>query len=208
MTEDAMSRTFRRCFSKAFRSLPIVCLAVITWPLAATAQQDTKQDAKSTPVERYGKLLDVPINTIVPGGAAVHADVKNPAGADPASEQRGMRYFNAFNCVGCHMGNGGGGMGPALSRHPFIYGDAPANIYLTIVQGRPNGMPAWGSLLPNEAVWDLVSYITSISNEPKSPSWGTTVSVSEPAIQQVPAELQATSKPWDYTEKATNGQKP
>jgi cytochrome c oxidase cbb3-type subunit III len=207
VTEDAMIGTFPSCLSKVARSLPL-CVAVIAWAFPAVAQQDPQQDSKSTPVERYGKLLDVPINTIVPGGAAVHPGVKNPAAADAASAQRGMRYFNAFNCVGCHMGNGGGGMGPALSRHPFIYGDEPANIYLTIVQGRPNGMPAWGSLLPNEAVWDLVSYITSISNEPRSSSWGTTVSVSAPTIQQVPAELQATSKPWDYTEKSTNGQKP
>ena len=66
------------------------------------------------------------------------------------------------------MGNGGGGMGPALSKRTFTYGSAPANIYLTIVQGRPNGMPAWGSVLPSGIVWDLVAYVRSISNAPRS----------------------------------------
>jgi cytochrome c oxidase cbb3-type subunit 3 len=119
-----------------------------------------------------------------------------------------MRAFNAFNCVGCHMGNGGGGMGPALSNRPFIYGSEPENIYLSIVQGRPKGMPAWGSLLPDAIVWDLVAYIKGISNAPVGKEWGTTVGPGAPAIEQVPAELQATATPWAYTRKFSNGQKP
>ena len=38
----------------------------------------------------------------------------------------------------------------------FIYGGNPESLYLTIVQGRPNGMPAWGSVLPSETIWVLV----------------------------------------------------
>ena len=45
-----------------------------------------------------------------------------------------------------HGKRAGGGMGPALSQRAFTYGSEPANIYLTIIQGRPNGMPAWGSV--------------------------------------------------------------
>jgi cytochrome c oxidase cbb3-type subunit III len=106
------------------------------------------------------------------------------------------------------MGNGGGGMGPPLSRCGFLYGTTPDNIYLTIVQGRPNGMPAWGSLLPNEVIWDLVAYIQNLSSEPTSEAWGTTVSAKAPAIEQVPAELEATATPWAYTEPFKSGQKP
>ena len=40
------------------------------------------------------------------------------------------------------------GMGPALSEGQFIYGSSPANLFLSIYQGRPNGMPAWGEILP------------------------------------------------------------
>ena len=165
-------------------------------------------NGKSTPVQLHGHFLDVPVSTFVPGGGVATPDIHNPVASDAAAPQRGMKYFGAFNCVGCHMANGGGGMGPALSRTPFIYGSHPANIYMTIVQGRPNGMPAWGSLLPDEIVWDLVAYIQSLSNEPKLPEWGTTVSSTTSMIEQVPAELQSTAKPWDFTAKAKNGQKP
>jgi cytochrome c oxidase cbb3-type subunit 3 len=105
------------------------------------------------------------------------------------------------------MANGGGGMGPALSNNFFIYGSEPENIYLSIAQGRPNGMPVWGSMLPDPLIWDLVAYITSISKAP-APQWGTTVSASSPNIQQVPAEDQQTASPWDNTESSTSGQKP
>jgi cytochrome c oxidase cbb3-type subunit 3 len=119
-----------------------------------------------------------------------------------------MRAFNAFNCVGCHMSNGGGGMGPALSNSFFVYGGEPENIYLTIVQGRPNGMPAWGAVLPEDIIWDVVAYVTSISKEPPNKSWGVTVTAGSPDIEQVPAELQSTARPWDHTQKFSNGQKP
>jgi cytochrome c oxidase cbb3-type subunit 3 len=158
--------------------------------------------------DAYGNLLQVPINTFAPGAVSVRPKLKLPK-FDDAAAQRGMKAFSAFNCVGCHMGSGGGGMGPALSNSFFIYGAEPENIYLSIIQGRPNGMPAWGAVLPGEIVWDLVAYVKSISNEPKSSSWGTTISIAAPAdVQQIPLELQSSAKPWDFTEKFSHGQKP
>jgi cytochrome c oxidase cbb3-type subunit 3 len=118
-----------------------------------------------------------------------------------------MAYFMAFNCIGCHADNGGGGMGPALSNRFFQYGGEPTNIYLTIVQGRPNGMPAWGGLLPDAVIWDLVAYVEQISKEPET-QWGTTISPSSPDIEQAPAEFTMTTNPWAYTEPFSKGQKP
>ncbi len=163
--------------------------------------------SESTPGGLQGKLLQVPVTTLAPGGINARPTIKTPPISDPAAAQRGLQAFNAFNCVGCHMGNGGGGMGPALSNKFFIYGDEPENIYLSIAQGRPNGMPVWGSVLPEPVIWDLVAYIKSISKAP-TPEWGTTVSATSPEIQQVPAEDKQTASPWDYTESFTKGQKP
>jgi cytochrome c oxidase cbb3-type subunit 3 len=100
-------------------------------------------------------------------------------------------------------------MGPALSESQFIYGREPANIYLSIRQGRPNGMPAWAELMPANTTWDLVAYIRSISSAPET-GWGQTISRSppSPAIQQVPAELVTTAKPWTHTQPFGEGRKP
>lgn len=152
-------------------------------------------------------LLQTPVSNQFPGGISTRPDIKNPVGNDPAAAQRGMSYFLSFNCVGCHAANGGGGMGPSLSNRYFQYGSAPANIYLSIVQGRPNGMPAWGGLLPDAVVWDLVAYIEQISKAP-TPQWGTTISPQSPSVEQAPAEFVTTPNPWAYTEPFSNGQKP
>ena len=73
----------------------------------------------------------------------------------------GKRLFTAFNCTGCH-GHGGGGSGPALMDDRWIYGGEIDQIYLTIVQGRPNGMPAFGGKIPSQQIWQLAGYVRSL----------------------------------------------
>ena len=76
----------------------------------------------------------------------------------------GKRLFTAFNCSGCHA-NGGGGMGPPLMDDKWIYGSQPINIFASIVEGRPNGMPSWRSKIPDAQVWQLVAYVQSLSGQ-------------------------------------------
>lgn len=73
----------------------------------------------------------------------------------------GKRLYAWFNCVGCHA-NGGGGMGPPLIDETWIYGSTPANIYSSIMEGRPNGMPAFHGKIPEQEVWKLVAYVRSL----------------------------------------------
>ena len=68
--------------------------------------------------------------------------VRNPYENNAYAISEGKRC-SAVNCAGCHA-NGGGGMGPPLMDDKWIYGSEPENIYATIVQGRPNGMPSFG----------------------------------------------------------------
>jgi cytochrome c oxidase cbb3-type subunit 3 len=74
----------------------------------------------------------------------------------------GKRLYNQMNCSGCHF-QGGGGIGPPLMDAEWIYGSAPQNIFETIVEGRPNGMPAFHGKLGNDQVWQLVAYVRSMS---------------------------------------------
>lgn len=76
----------------------------------------------------------------------------------------GKRLYNAYNCVGCHA-QGGGAIGPALMDSEWIYGSHPQQIYSTIVQGRPNGMPSFGGKLADYQVWELVAYVRSMSGQ-------------------------------------------
>jgi cytochrome c oxidase cbb3-type subunit 3 len=159
---------------------------------------------ENTPGELYGKFMRVPVGRIIPGNVKVNPNIERIT--DPQAVTRGMRYFQAFNCAGCHAANGGGGMGRSLSNSVFIYGGRPENIYLTIVQGRV-GMPAWGTVLPEHIVWDLVAYVQSISNAP-STQWGSTFSATSPAVEQVPAEFLSTARPWQFTQPFSFGAPP
>jgi cytochrome c oxidase cbb3-type subunit 3 len=92
---------------------------------------------------------------------------EGPATMGPYDEQaygisEGKRLYSQFNCVGCHA-HGGGGIGPALMDEKWIYGAAPEQIYSTIVQGRPNGMPSFGAKIPPPQIWQIVAYVRSMS---------------------------------------------
>jgi cytochrome c oxidase cbb3-type subunit III len=175
--------------------------------LGAAADYPLSGTDAATNAATAEQLIHVPVTGIIPGNIDIDPNIKSPVANDSEAATRGMRYFDAFNCSGCHAANAGGGMGPALSNRDFTYGGKPENIYLTIAQGRPKGMPAWGTLLPSNVIWDLVAYVKSISNSPQ-PDWGTTTSLDAFKIEQVPAEFQSTPTPWKYTEPFSFGQEP
>ncbi len=88
--------------------------------------------------------------------------IRNPYEGDPAAIARGKALFGAMNCVYCHGAEGSGLMGPALNGHGWRYGGTPAEIFNSIHDGRPKGMPAWGARLPPQEIWRLTAYIESL----------------------------------------------
>lgn len=96
------------------------------------------------------------------------AEVSQPVTWRPDLDQnayalsQGKQYFGWMNCTGCH-GNGGGDKGPSLMDDHWIYGSTSEDIFRSIVQGRPNGMPAYRGRIPDAQVWQLVAYVRSIS---------------------------------------------
>ncbi len=76
----------------------------------------------------------------------------------------GKRLYSAYNCNGCHS-LGGGGMGPALMDDKWIYGGNPDEIFTTIVQGRPNGMPSFRERVPDFQIRQLAAYVRSMSGQ-------------------------------------------
>jgi cytochrome c oxidase cbb3-type subunit 3 len=116
----------------------------------------------------------------VPGGVTDMKYPANPYSNDPVALQDGRRLFNWYNCSGCHGGHAGGGMGPSLRDPVWLYGNRDDQIFDTIAHGRSKGMPAWGSKIPQNQIWELVTYIKSLGTpqEPEPPR--------EPANEQVP----------------------
>ena len=75
---------------------------------------------------------------------------------------QGGRWYKQFNCNGCH-GNGGGAIGPALMDAQWRYGGSIDHIHASIVEGRPNGMPAWRGKLTDAQAWQLSAYVRALS---------------------------------------------
>lgn len=93
------------------------------------------------------------------------APAENPFEGDRAAWAEGKRLYTWFNCAGCHGSQGGGGIGPPLRDTVWIYGGAPANVFQSIAQGRPKGMPTFGHTIPDEQVWQIVSFVRSLSGD-------------------------------------------
>ena len=88
--------------------------------------------------------------------------LKNPHEGDARAIETGGKLFVAYNCIDCHGAGGSGAMGPSLADGRWHFGGQPAEVFESIYQGRPEGMPAWGSLISEDQVWLLVSYVRSL----------------------------------------------
>jgi cytochrome c oxidase cbb3-type subunit III len=146
-----------------------VCAVVIT--LAATTNG----------CERERRITrDVP-PAATPGGVVQVTELQaGPAAVDPTvnayQENRwavseGQTYYEQFNCAGCHSPGGGGAIGPPLNDGEWIYGSDPENIYRTIVEGRPNGMPTFRGKINNLQLWQIVAYVRSLSGLTPPDTW-------------------------------------
>lgn len=83
---------------------------------------------------------------------------------DPATIEAGQALFvGKLGCYGCHGQAGGGGMGPSLADNNWIYGGDPDSIHESLVNGRPNGMPAFAEAATDEELWQVVAFVRSLS---------------------------------------------
>jgi cytochrome c oxidase cbb3-type subunit 3 len=105
------------------------------------------------------------------GAASQPHGVGNPYTQNRTASAEGRQLFIRFNCVGCHGGRAGGGMGPSLRDVDWLYGDSEAQLFSSIAEGRAHGMPSWQPRMTPDQIWKLVTYIKSLRtrNEPNPP---------------------------------------
>jgi cytochrome c oxidase cbb3-type subunit III len=133
---------------------------VIAGVVGTTACEREQREFQQSPPSTAAPLVRV--SKLQPGPVLITDSTVGPYGDNAYEMSQGKQLFSKMNCVGCHS-HGGGGMGPALMDDTWTYGSDPAQIFATIVQGRPNGMPAFRGKLSNDQVWQLVAYVRSLS---------------------------------------------
>jgi len=94
------------------------------------------------------------------GGFEPHAGkLSNPFTHNAQAVKDGEKLFSTMNCDGCHGGGALGWVGPSLVDGRWRYGGSDGEVYQSIFYGRPRGMPAYGGMLPSDAIWRIVTYL-------------------------------------------------
>jgi len=70
-----------------------------------------------------------------------------------------------MKCLNCHGEKGQGGICPNLVDNEWKYGSTDNDIYKSIAEGRPGGMPNWDKVLGEEKIKSLIAYIRSLKAE-------------------------------------------
>jgi cytochrome c oxidase cbb3-type subunit 3 len=99
-----------------------------------------------------------------PGMRSPQESPAGPYAYNAFAISEGKRLYDWFNCSGCHA-HGGGAIGPALMDDRWVYGSTPQNIHATLLEGRPNGMPAFRGRIPEQQLWQIVAYVRSMSGQ-------------------------------------------
>jgi cytochrome c oxidase cbb3-type subunit 3 len=91
--------------------------------------------------------------------------VTNPYEGNKDAIRTGGQLFIGYNCLDCHGAEGSGAMGPSFQDGRWHFGGSPGEVFESIYQGRPDGMPAWGGRISNDQIWMLTAYVRSLSSK-------------------------------------------
>ena len=144
---------------KPFRSVAVAAMLLVA---VACQREARRYDELPAAANRE---TGVRLTVLQPGSAQTPPDVESPYQKNAWGIGEGKRLYAAYNCAACHGLNGGGAIGPALMDDKWIYGGKPDQIYATISQGRPDGMPSFGGHIPTQQIWQLVAYVQAMSGQ-------------------------------------------
>jgi cytochrome c oxidase cbb3-type subunit 3 len=148
---------------RSIRALTGLCALALAGVLLAGCPREERR-FRSLPASSVRPEV-ARMSELQPGPPTGDPAAANPNIKNAAAISDGMELYLQMNCVGCHF-HGGGGIGPPLMDQKWIYGSDPENIFSTIVQGRPNGMPAFRAKLTDDQVWKIVAYVQSLGGLP------------------------------------------
>lgn len=100
--------------------------------------------AQATYDSTFGKFSQMPLDQLA---------------KDPEAMKMGGRLFGN-NCAVCHGADASGAFGfPNLTDKDWLYGGAPERIKETITLGRQGAMPAWGPMIGETNVANVVEFV-------------------------------------------------
>jgi len=123
---------------------------VLGWSQSEQYEQEMAR-ARAAFEERFGHFDDLSLTELAGNGQAVEMG----------------RNLYAHNCSTCHGSDARGARGyPNLVDNHWIWGDKPAQIEHSVVQGRQAAMPGWGDPLGEDGVTRTAVYVQKLAGEP------------------------------------------
>jgi cytochrome c oxidase cbb3-type subunit 3 len=177
------------CAARSIAGAALFFVLLIAALSLAACEREQRNVRTAPPAARVDTISQ---SDIQPGQAYPRPLTVNPSEYKAFDVSQGKQLYSQYNCAGCHF-HGGGGIGPPLMDAKWIYGGDPQNVFQTIVEGRPNGMPSFRGKIPDAQVWQLVAYVRSMSGQiPRDVSSGRSDSMnsqSEPEQLVEPAPV-------------------
>jgi len=97
--------------------------------------------------------------------AAMPAVLANPYKGSAHELEEGKALYSE-HCAACHGDNAEGGIAPPLAGvSEYIYGGNDKDLYESVMEGRPGGMPPFKATLGGKKVWEVLAYIDSLELE-------------------------------------------
>ena len=140
-------------------------VAVLLVPGLALVAAPNEQVPTQKPTQTGDTLRFVAHDEHVPAGfpsRAVALGLRNPYEGNAQAVKTGAQLFVAYNCIDCHGADGAGAMAPSLADGRWHFGGGAAEVFESIYQGRPDGMPTWGGRISDDQIWMLTTYVRSL----------------------------------------------
>jgi mono/diheme cytochrome c family protein len=162
-------------------------------PAAAPAAAAPAGAAPGAKVD-YTKISPVDLVAKSPKGS-LHNPYKDSQ-TDIAAE--GGKFLLQYSCSGCHGGNGGGGMCPALTNDTWVYGGDDDTLFRLVTLGSDElqkagymrkghenvvgPMPPFGAILKSsDDLWKILTFVRSKYSGDPAYKFGDPVAPPEPA---------------------------
>ncbi len=86
---------------------------------------------------------------------------KNPyEGREDAIREGAILYKQ--HCEKCHGPEGSGGVCPNLTDGDWKYGGSDGDVFKSISDGRPGGMPQWKGIIEKDGIWKIIAYVRTL----------------------------------------------
>ena len=156
---------FRKLSERFYVPATVLALSAVAVRLGnATQAPAAQQTAKSQLGTQPTYFVEHP-DHVQPGVALQtrFSVLANPYDGNAQRIAEGAKLFIAYNCMDCHGADGSGAMGPSFQDNRWHFGGTSGEVFQSIYEGRPDGMPSWGGRLADDQIWRLVAYVQTLS---------------------------------------------